>query len=79
MEIVAWTQGRLRIRVTAAPERGKANAAVVALLAEALHITRRQVRVVAGHAAAQKLVEIDGLTQADIEARLFVGAASGRD
>jgi uncharacterized protein len=78
-EIVGWVQGRLRIRVTAAPERGKANAAVETLLAEALHITRRQVRVVVGHAAAQKLVEIEGLTQADIEARLSAGARSPGD
>jgi len=67
------------ILVAAAPERGKANAAVEALLAEALHITRRQVRVVAGHSAAQKLVEIEGLTQADVEARLPVGASFARD
>jgi hypothetical protein len=78
-EIVGWAQGRLRIRVTAVPERGKANAAVEALLAEALLITRRQVRVVAGHSAAQKLVEIEGLTQADVEARLPVGASFARD
>ena len=60
-EIVEWRDGRLRVRVTAAPERGRANAALEALLAEALAIPRRRVRVVSGHTAPQKLVEIEGI------------------
>jgi uncharacterized protein YggU (UPF0235/DUF167 family) len=69
-EIVGWRDGRLRIRVAAAPERGRANVALEALLAESLSIPRSRVRVVAGHTAARKLVEIEGLTPADLDARL---------
>jgi uncharacterized protein YggU (UPF0235/DUF167 family) len=60
-EIVEWRAGRLRVRVTAAPERGRANAALEVLLAEALDIPRRRVRVVSGHTAPTKLVEIEGI------------------
>jgi uncharacterized protein (TIGR00251 family) len=62
-EIVEWRAGRLRVRVTAAPERGRANAALETLLAEALDIPRRRVRVVSGHAAPAKLVEIEGVDE----------------
>jgi uncharacterized protein len=51
---------RLEVAVSAAPEDGKANAAVVALLAEALGVARRQVRIIQGAASRQKLVAVDG-------------------
>jgi len=62
-EIVEWRAGRLRVRVSAAPERGRANAALEALLAEALDVPRGRVRVVSGHTSAQKLVEIEGIDE----------------
>jgi len=60
----------LKLAVTAAPERGKANEAVEALLAEALDLPKGAVRVVAGHAARSKRVEIAGLETAEIVRRL---------
>ena len=57
--IAGWVGERLKVQVRAAPERGRANAAVEALLAEALGLPRRAVRVVAGRASPEKLVEID--------------------
>jgi uncharacterized protein len=51
---------RLEVAVNAAPEDGKANAAVVALLADALGVAKRQVRVVQGAASRQKLVLVEG-------------------
>jgi len=68
--IVGWIGDSLKVRVTAAPERGKANSAVVALLASALGVPREQVVIVAGATSAQKLVEISGLPEAEIRARL---------
>jgi uncharacterized protein (TIGR00251 family) len=59
-----------RVRVAAAPQRGRANNAVVALLAGALGIDRGSVRVVAGHAARKKVVEIDGLGEEEAGRRL---------
>jgi uncharacterized protein len=60
----------LKVRVTAPPERGKANAAVEALIAETLGVPRGHVRVVAGHGSARKTVEITGLSEQDLRMRL---------
>ena len=59
-----------RARIAAAPERGRANDALCALLADVLDIPRRSVSVVAGHGARVKMVEIDGLDAAEIHSRL---------
>ena len=59
-----------KVRVAAAPERGRANDAVVALLAEALSVPFAGVRVAAGANARRKVVEVDGLDTAEIERRL---------
>lgn len=63
----------LRVRVTAAPVDGAANDAVITTLATALDRPRSALRVVAGHTARAKVVEIDGITPDDIH-RLVPGA-----
>jgi uncharacterized protein YggU (UPF0235/DUF167 family) len=68
--IAGWLGETLRVRVTAAPERGKANAAVEELLAGALELSRDAVRIVAGHASARKVVELSGLSEAELRSRL---------
>ncbi len=50
----------LRLRVAAVPDRGKANAAVIALLARALGVPKSAVTVTAGEAARLKTVAIEG-------------------
>ena len=60
----------LKVSVTAAPERGKANAAVEELLADALGLPLSAVRVVAGHTAKTKRVEIAGLADAALRQQL---------
>jgi uncharacterized protein len=50
-----------KVRVAAAPDRGRANAALVALLAETLDVPPAGIRVVAGQTYRRKVVEIDGL------------------
>lgn len=58
------------MRVTAPPERGRANADVVQLLAERLSVPRSDVRVVAGHSSRDKLVEIGHVSAEEAERRL---------
>ncbi len=54
----------LKVRVRAVPEDGKANAALVALLAKQAGVPRSGVCVVAGQASRLKQVEIKGDAQA---------------
>jgi uncharacterized protein (TIGR00251 family) len=56
-----------RVRVTAAPERGRANTEVLDLLAATLGLQRRRLRVVSGEASRDKVVELDGLDFAEVE------------
>jgi uncharacterized protein len=60
-EIVGRLGDRLKIRVSAPPEGGKANEAICELIAAELGIKSREVRVVSGHSRAEKTIEIDGV------------------
>lgn len=59
-----------KVRVTAAPEDGKANAAVVRLLAATLSLPVRDVEIVSGHASRDKTVALEGIEHDEIERRL---------
>lgn len=50
----------LRVRVTAVPDKGRANKAVVALLAKALGMPRSAIAITAGATARDKTLRIDG-------------------
>lgn len=58
----------LKVRVSAAPTDGSANAAVIALLAKALRRPKSSLRLVSGEAARLKLIEAEGLEPAELEA-----------
>jgi uncharacterized protein len=59
-----------KVRVSAPPEDGRANAAVVDLLAERLGLPRRSVSIVSGLASRDKVVKMDGIDQNELERRL---------
>jgi uncharacterized protein len=63
-----------KLRVTAPAEGGRANEAVVRLLADTMDVPRRSVSLVYGHTARDKVVELDGVEAAEVERRL--GGAS---
>jgi uncharacterized protein YggU (UPF0235/DUF167 family) len=73
--IAGWLGDTLKVRVTAQPERGKANAAVEATIAEALGISIASARVIQGRTSPRKIVEILGLSEAEVYRRLSRGAA----
>jgi uncharacterized protein len=66
-----------KVRIAAPPEGGRANEAVLRLLAEALSLPRGAVTLVSGHGARDKIVELVGLDQGQIERRL--SSASGKE
>src|SRR5262252_4467345 len=69
-EFGGWQDTILRLRVTAAPVAGAANAAVAQLLARALDVPPSAVSVVKGLQGRAKIVEIAGLGRAEIQSRL---------
>jgi uncharacterized protein len=56
--------------VSAPPQDGRANAAVVELLASVLGVPARTISVVSGHGARDKLVEVAGIAPDEIDRRL---------
>lgn len=64
-----------KVRVSAPPECGRANESVVRVLADALTLPRNGVRLVSGHGARDKIVELDGIEAPELERRLL---AAGR-
>jgi uncharacterized protein (TIGR00251 family) len=62
-----------KIRIAAAPERGRANSALVAYLAAQLGLAAAQVRVVTGAGARDKIVELSGIGLDEAE-RLLAAA-----
>jgi uncharacterized protein (TIGR00251 family) len=62
--------GALKAAVTAPPEGGRANRALVEALADALGVKRSQVELIAGHAGRDKRFLIRGVSKAELERRL---------
>ncbi len=60
---------RLKVRVAAPPEGGRANRAVCELIARELGLRASAVEVVSGHASAEKTVLVRGVHAEDIEAK----------
>jgi len=68
--IAGWLGDTLKGRVTAPPERGKANKAVAGAIADALAIRKECVRILSGATSARKVIEIRGLSEAQVRQRL---------
>jgi uncharacterized protein YggU (UPF0235/DUF167 family) len=66
-----------RLRVAAPPEDGRANQAVERLLARTLGVHIRDVRIVRGPGARDKVIEIDGLDALEVERALEAAAERG--
>ena len=65
-----WRGDVLRIDVTEAPERGRANDAVIRMLSAALGVARADVSVRQGHASRDKRIEVAGLDPTQLRARI---------
>ena len=76
--VVGWmADGTLKLSVREAPEGGRANRALVAWLAEALGVREAAVRVVRGQGGRSKVVEVDGMDEATMRARITAGMGGG--
>jgi uncharacterized protein (TIGR00251 family) len=64
--INGWHDQCLKVRLSTAPERGKANAALIALLAQALELPKSSISIVRGQYSSLKTLEICGLAPAEV-------------
>lgn len=76
-EVVGRHGEAWKVRVAAAPESGKANEALVELLASTLGVPRGAIEIAAGRGSRDKTVVVRGLTGEDVEAR-FAAPAGAR-
>jgi uncharacterized protein len=63
------TAGALKVYVTAPPEDGRANDAVVEVIADWLGVKRRQVAILTGATNRNKIVRVTGVTAAMVRVR----------
>ena len=64
-------EGVLHVKLAAAPVEGAANAALIDLLSRQLRVPKRSFRIAAGERSRTKTVEISGLTDDEVRARLM--------
>ncbi|MEO8409728.1 MAG: DUF167 domain-containing protein [Propionivibrio sp.] len=77
-EIVGLHGDALKIRLTALPVDGKANAALIAFIAARLGVAKSAVELLSGHASRRKLLVVSGAPP-DSEARLTPTPARNTD
>ena len=65
----------LKVRVGSPPVDGRANEALVDLMAELLGVPRAGVKIVSGQSGRRKLLSIQGVTLADAARRLELGGS----
>jgi uncharacterized protein YggU (UPF0235/DUF167 family) len=70
--------GAWKVRVSAPAEGGRANDAVLELLARTLDVPQRDLRLTVGSASRDKVVTLEGLTEHLAEERLAAAVEAGR-
>jgi len=69
-ELRGLAEGFLRVGVTQAPEKGKANKAIIALLAKELSLRKSQFTLLSGATSRQKRFLVRGAAPAELSARI---------
>jgi uncharacterized protein (TIGR00251 family) len=77
--VVGWIGEALKVRVTAPPDRGRANEAVRRLMADTLELRPSRIRIATGPKSRRKVVEIEGLDEAEIRRRIDAGIANATE
>ena len=70
-EVVGRHGDAWKVRVGAPPEDGKANRALVELLAEVLSVPAHAVEIASGHGSRSKTVLVRGLSASEVEERML--------
>ncbi len=69
-EVVGLHGEALKIRLAAPPVNGKANARLIAFLADRLGVARAAISLLSGESSRAKRVHVDGVTATAAKARL---------
>jgi uncharacterized protein (TIGR00251 family) len=69
-EIKPGPGGSLQVSVTQAPEKGKANKAIIALLAASLGLRKSQIELIAGENSPQKRFLVRGILPKQLAGRI---------
>jgi uncharacterized protein (TIGR00251 family) len=69
-QVDGFEDGTLRLRVTAPPTEGKANAGVIALMAKTLGVSQSRLEIVRGRGSRDKVVAIDTLSEQEVHRRI---------
>ena len=67
-KVTSYVDGVLHIRIAAAPVHGKANQELIKFLSKVLGVSKSNLSIKKGAASRQKVVAVEGLSQADAEA-----------
>ena len=78
-EMVGFTDGVLRVKVSAPPSRGKANRELITFLSRLLGMGKDSVNIIKGHTTRNKVVAIDGLSREEVMKRLLPKPFSSGD
>jgi len=62
--------GRLKVHTTLSPEKGKANADIVKIVAKALDVRRSQVAIISGETSREKKILVTDLDLDDLVSKL---------
>ena len=77
-EVRGIQDGTLKVCVTQAPEKGKANKAIVEVLAKWLGVRKSQIELISGETASQKKFLIHGIEQKDLAERINARLAENK-
>lgn len=72
-ELVGLHGDALKIRLAAPPVDGKANAALLAFLAEVFKVSKREVELISGDTSRSKRVRVNGVAPATAITQLKLG------
>ena len=67
---IVTQDGKVKVYITAAPDRGRANKAVVEAFARNLELPKQSVSIVSGERSRTKLLTVVGLSEAEVLCRL---------
>ena len=67
---IVTKDGTIKVYVTAAPEKGRANKAAVEVIAQRIGVPKATISIVSGERSRKKLLRVEGLSSEDALRRL---------